>query len=134
MPYPRYAMKVILDRRQLPMTSSPDNFWCLSDEALYERTQSRATGLTSAEAEERNAISAHARRSFDGLPRKDRSALRITATSISSCSTAPCTGEMTPNAAAIIPAIDMPIPAYTLCSAMIRELRAISITGTMRSS
>ena len=35
------------------MTSSPDNFWCLSKEALFERTQSRATGLTSAEAEER---------------------------------------------------------------------------------
>jgi Mg2+-importing ATPase len=35
------------------MTSSPDNYWCLNAEALYGRTQSRATGLTSAEAEER---------------------------------------------------------------------------------
>ena len=35
------------------MTSSPDNYWSLCAEALYERTQSRATGLTSAEAEER---------------------------------------------------------------------------------
>ena len=35
------------------MTSSPDNYWCLREEALYERTQSRATGLTGAEAEER---------------------------------------------------------------------------------
>ena len=35
------------------MTSSPDNYWCLDAEALYERTESRATGLTSAEAEER---------------------------------------------------------------------------------
>jgi P-type Mg2+ transporter len=46
-------MNADLDRRQRPMTSSPDNFWCLSKEALFERTQSRATGLTSAEAEER---------------------------------------------------------------------------------
>ena len=35
------------------MTSSPDNYWCLDAEALYERTESRATGLTSEEAEER---------------------------------------------------------------------------------
>ena len=46
-------MNADLDRRQRPMTSSPDNFWCLSKEALFERTQSRATGLTGAEAEER---------------------------------------------------------------------------------
>ena len=35
------------------MTAPPDNYWCLSEEALYARTQSRATGLTSAEAAER---------------------------------------------------------------------------------
>ena len=35
------------------MTSPPDNYWCLCEEALYERTQSRVTGLTSAEADER---------------------------------------------------------------------------------
>jgi Mg2+-importing ATPase len=47
------------------MTS--DNFWCSSVAALYERTQSRADGLTSAEAAERfarfgpNRVSADAR-------------------------------------------------------------------------
>jgi Mg2+-importing ATPase len=35
------------------MTVSPENFWCLSTETLYRRTQGRATGLTSAEAEDR---------------------------------------------------------------------------------
>jgi Mg2+-importing ATPase len=35
------------------MTASPDNFWCLSTAALYERTQSRSTGLSSVEAAER---------------------------------------------------------------------------------
>jgi Mg2+-importing ATPase len=35
------------------MTSSPDNYWCLDTQALYARTQSRATGLTSAQAAER---------------------------------------------------------------------------------
>jgi Mg2+-importing ATPase len=35
------------------MTAAPDNFWCLSSAALYERTASRPTGLTGAEAAER---------------------------------------------------------------------------------
>src|SRR5215475_3238585 len=35
------------------MTASLQDFWCLSEEALFEQTQSRAGGLTSAQAQER---------------------------------------------------------------------------------
>jgi Mg2+-importing ATPase len=35
------------------MTAAPDNFWCLSSAALCERTASRPTGLTAAEAVDR---------------------------------------------------------------------------------
>jgi Mg2+-importing ATPase len=35
------------------MTSSSQEFWCLSEQALFEQTRSRAGGLTSTEAAER---------------------------------------------------------------------------------
>ena len=54
------------------------------------------------------------------------SALRITATSIASWMTAPCTGVMYPSAAAIMPASERPIPAATLSRAIRRDRRAIN--------
>src|SRR6478672_5639881 len=51
-------------------------------------------------------------------PRKARSALKITATSITSCNSAPWTGTSKPNAAAIMANIESPMPATTLSRAI----------------
>ena len=66
--------------------------------------------------------------------RSARSALRITATSIASCTSAPPTGSSNPNAPNSIPTNDRPMPITTLWTAIPRERRAIRIASATRSS
>ncbi len=65
--------------------------------------------------------------------RAARSAFRITTTSIASWTRAPHTAGSRPNAAAIIPAIDIAIPATTLWTAMRRVRRASTCASPSRS-
>src|SRR5271169_4128531 len=60
-----------------------------------------------------------------GYPRSARSALKMTATSITSCNSAPSTGGRSPSAATIMAMKESPMPAITLCRAIKRERRAI---------
>ena len=72
---------------------------------------------------------------LNGLQRSARSALRMTATSITSCSSAPCDRrQIARAAAAIMPTIDRPMPATTLCSAIARDRPAICSASASRSS
>ena len=81
-----------------------------------------------------SAVSAAVRRTAGAGGRSARSALRMTATSMASCSSAPHTGGSRPAAATPIAASDMPIPASTLCSAIRRVGRAIAATSPTRPS
>ena len=108
--------------------------WSASGRCPQQRKMSRIASCSAEKRRSRSSVSGRRWPALGRRPRNARRALRITATSIASCSSAPSAGGRSRTRRIPSPPATSAIPMAALCTAIRRERRAITIASASRSS